>query len=142
METFKVYGKLKRKELSFGSNDVRGVNKREERLLRNALGSIEKERKRSLLNIQSKVEDLHVSLKETTNVWQGDKHSVDGSEIPVLQRHNFIVNNNRSEMVDEFEINNSKKGSHLETSIQKGMLTKYFNHTSKAAIFLYLASRL
>ena len=75
METFKVFGKLKRKELSFGFSDVRGVNKREERLLRSALGSLEKQRKRSLLNIQNEVADLHISLKETNNIWsQGDGH--------------------------------------------------------------------
>lgn len=85
METLKVFGKFKRKELSF---DVRGVNNREERLLKNALGSLEKQRKRSLNNIQNEVQDLHITLKETNNVWQGDRHLVQEQfeiQVPKLQ---------------------------------------------------------
>lgn len=75
METVAVL-RYKRKELSFTSNSARGLNCREDRLLKSALGSIEKERQRSLSVIGNEVQDIHVSLKETVNLRRHDSAPV------------------------------------------------------------------
>lgn len=130
METFKVFGKLKHKELSFGFNNVRGVNKREERLLRSALGSLEKQRIRSLMSIQNEVEDLHISLKETNNVFHGDRHLVhDQVEIQAHKCQTPIINEKTAERVEMIEKQSSIKENLERTSMNQKGIVLYLNKT-------------
>lgn len=74
--------RFKRNELSFKKNSARGLNCREDRLLESALGSIEKERQRSLNAIVNEVHSINDSLKETVTVKRNER-----SQTPVVIEH-------------------------------------------------------
>ncbi|XP_001633492.2 uncharacterized protein LOC5513244 [Nematostella vectensis] len=75
MEKFKVLGKLKKKELAFGVNNVKGLNDREERLLKGTIGLIERQKKKTLFKIQTEVKVIQCDLKETNAVLNLSDHT-------------------------------------------------------------------
>ena len=72
MESMKIasQGKMSFRELNLtqGSNNVRWLNEREDRILQTSLNSLERARQRTLNRLQHEVKGLHHTLREQVSI--------------------------------------------------------------------------